>query len=88
MQSSFVSAWVKWVAYTALTFTVLFVVGLALGEFYVPIKQLLSGESADFSQHWQEADIAGRLWRSLAIALGLTLYRYIRTRKKAAKDSF
>ena len=72
------------IGYGLLTFVTILGVGLLLGEFYVPIKQYLSGNPADFSKHWEQADIGRRVLTALLFSIALTALRYRREKKNAA----
>lgn len=68
--------------YGLIIFATYLVVSIGLGEFYIPIKQLIAGGNPDFGSAWDQVDWARRISVALAVAVVLALLKLRRERKK------
>ena len=78
---------VKWIGYALLLFISMLAASLLMGEFYVPLKQYLSGQPVDFAEHWQQVDMAKKVPIALLFAAVLTISKYRRERKRQEQKS-
>ncbi|WP_225000257.1 hypothetical protein [Cesiribacter sp. SM1] len=75
------------VGYGTVVFITIVVVGLLLGEFFVPIKQLMSGDSPDFAGQLEKIDFTRRISIAFVASVVLTLLKHKKEKAKQNNNS-